>query len=64
MTEKNEQHLLDLIDEMGGKGYFAAQLDVTTVAVDQWLSAGALPPARAIQVERLTDGKFKAVDLV
>ena len=50
-------------------GYFGTQsalaevLGVDRAAVAQWKIDG-LPPARAIQIEALTDGAFKAVDIV
>lgn len=64
MTEKTEEgELKRLIEHFGSKAHLAAELGVTTVAVDKWLLAGRLPPARAIQVQRITEGEFKALDL-
>lgn len=51
-------------------GHFASQsglaraLKVDPAAVSQWLSAGRIPPRRAIEIEMITGGKFKAVDLI
>ena len=43
---------------------FAKSLGVTRGAIYQWLDAGHVPASRAIQIERLTRGKFKAIELV
>ena len=48
----------------GGKLALARALGVTHAAVSQWLREGGLPPARAIQVERMTGGALRAVNLV
>lgn len=54
----------ELLEYFGGQAALAKALDVTRGAVSQWVAAGALPPFRAIEVEMITRGKFKAVDLV
>jgi DNA-binding transcriptional regulator YdaS (Cro superfamily) len=53
-----------LVVYFGGQYRLANALDVSSSAVSMWIKDGALPPMRAIQVERITDGKFKARDLV
>lgn len=42
----------------------ARQLDVDRSAISQWVADDKIPPLRAIQIEKLTCGKIKAVDLV
>ena len=42
----------------------ARQLEVDRSAVSQWVTEDKIPPLRAIQIEKLTSGKIKAVDLV
>ena len=42
----------------------ARQLDVDRSAISQWVADDKIPPLRAIQIEKLTSGKIKAVDLV
>lgn len=42
----------------------ARQLDVDRSAISQWVAEDKIPPLRAIQIEKLTGGKIKAVDLV
>jgi DNA-binding transcriptional regulator YdaS (Cro superfamily) len=53
-----------LIEHFGSQNKLAIALGVTKEAVSQWFKAGEIPPARAIQIEKLTDGKIKAIDLV
>lgn len=54
----------DAIEWAGGKLALAKALGVTHAAVSQWLREGGLPPARAIELERLTEGGLRAVNLV
>lgn len=42
----------------------ARQLDVDRSAISQWVADDKIPPLRAIQIEKLTGGKIKAIDLV
>lgn len=53
----------DVIEYFGGKSALARVMGVDKAAVSQWVRYG-LPPARAIEIEKLTDGKIKAVDIV
>jgi len=53
----------EIIDHFGGNARLAEALGVERQAVTFWLRFG-LPPHRAIEIERLTDGKFKALDIV
>ncbi len=47
----------------GGQNKTAGALDVSTQAVHAWKTRGYFPPAQAVEIERITDGEFKAVDL-
>ena len=53
-----------VIDRFGSASKLAKALGVHRSAISQWADCGYLPPYRAVQVERLTNGEFKAVDLV
>ncbi len=53
----------DVIDWYGSQANMARALKVDRAAVSLWLKIGVLPPARAIQVEKQSGGKFKAVDI-
>lgn len=53
----------DVISHFGSASELAKALGVSAPAVSQWISRGAFPAARAIQIEAITDGKFKATDL-
>ena len=53
-----------LIKYFGNQAALADVLGVTQVAVHFWVKEDALPPLRAIQIENMTNGLFKASDLV
>ena len=53
-----------LINFLGSQAELARILNVSEAAVSQWMDDGGLPARRAIQMERITHGNFKAVDLV
>lgn len=53
-----------LFNHFGNQNKMAGELDVTTQAISQWVRDNKVPPARAIQIEHITKGVFKAVDLV
>jgi DNA-binding transcriptional regulator YdaS (Cro superfamily) len=53
----------DVIKHFGGKSALADALGVDPAAVSWWLKNG-LPALRAIQIETLTGGKFKAKDIL
>ena len=53
-----------IIEWFGSQSEMARQLGVDRSAVTHWLNSGALPPKRAIEVERLSGGLFKAVDIM
>jgi len=52
-----------IIKHFGSQDALARCLFVDKSAISQWKLAG-IPPARAIEIERITFGKFKAVDIV
>jgi len=53
-----------VIDWFGGRAQMARSLGVSRVAITQWAKAGGLPPRRAIQIEALTHGELRAVDII
>lgn len=57
------EEIKKLIDFYGSRSRLARALGVHRAAVTQWCDQGGLPPKRAIQVEQLTGGMFKAVDI-
>ena len=52
----------EIIDHFGGRVEFRNLMGVTNGAVTQWLS-GDLPFNRMLQIEELSGGEFKAVEL-
>ena len=55
--------ILDIIDYYGGVSKLATVLGVSQPAVSQWVAKG-VPAARAIQIEALSGGRFKAYEIV
>ena len=53
----------EILDWFGGQSETARALGVSPQAVFQWALDGKIPPKRAIQIERLTAGHFKAVEI-
>lgn len=53
----------NVVDFFGTQSAMAEALGVDRAAVAQWKTDG-IPPARAIQIETLTNGLCKAVDIV
>ena len=52
-----------VVTHFGSQAKLARALNVTRQAITLWKSADLIPPGNAVEIERLTDGKFKAVDL-
>ena len=52
-----------IILHFGSIAATARALGVSPAAVSQWVANGRIPPQRAIEVEQLSRGKFKAVDI-
>lgn len=48
---------------LGGISALAKKLQISRQAVQQWTING-IPPARAIEIEKITHGKFKASQLI
>ncbi|MFA7174487.1 MAG: Cro/CI family transcriptional regulator [Kiritimatiellia bacterium] len=53
-----------VVEYFGGVAETARLLGVSQPAVSQWLKHNRIPPARAVQIEVLTKGKFKAADIL
>lgn len=53
----------EIVEHFGSQAAMADALGVDRAAVSQWRVAG-LPPFRAIQIETITRGKFRAVRIV
>ena len=52
-----------IILHFGSIAATARALGVAPAAVSQWVANGRIPPQRAIEIEQLTKGKFKAIDI-
>lgn len=56
--------LNELIKYYGTRKALQEVLNITRQALSQHIALGYLPPGRAIEIEVLTEGKFKAKDLI
>ena len=54
----------EVIEHFGNQANLARELGVTRQAITLWKVLDAIPPGNAVEIERITNGKFKAVDLV
>ena len=54
----------ELLAHFETQAEIARQLGVTRSAVSHWFRRDAVPAEQAIQIEIVTDGKIRAVDLV
>lgn len=52
----------DIVSYFGGQTKLAEILGIDKAAISNWRKDG-VPPLRAIEIERLSDGHFKAVDI-
>jgi DNA-binding transcriptional regulator YdaS (Cro superfamily) len=60
----NNMQFENVFKWFGGKKRTADAVGVTPAAVSQWIEWGYIPPANALKIELLTQGQFKAVDLI
>jgi DNA-binding transcriptional regulator YdaS (Cro superfamily) len=60
---KNKNKLTAVIAYFGNQSAMARELGVTRASVSSWILSGIVPPARAIQIEKVTAGEFKATEL-
>jgi transcriptional regulator with XRE-family HTH domain len=57
--------LMLLIEWAGGsKSKLARRCGTTRQNVNKWMRMGRLPSVWAVEIERLSDGRFKAIDMV
>ena len=55
---------MDVIRHFDNQASLARALSVTPSAVSQWLRRASIPAEKAIEIEIITKGKLKAVDLL
>lgn len=53
-----------VVQHFGNKARLAEAIGVTRQAVNSWKNDGFIPAGSAVEIERITDGKFRAIDLV
>jgi hypothetical protein len=54
----------DVFKHFGSQAKTAEVLKVDRSAITHFVNAGGFSPKRALEIELLTEGKFKAIDLV
>jgi len=54
----------DIVEHFGSQSELARALGIDRANVSMWIANHAVPSLHAINIERLTKGKFKAVDIV
>ena len=54
----------DIIKFFGSKSKLANALGVERSAVTQWIRRNAIPATRAVQIEQLSCGYFKTLDIM
>jgi DNA-binding transcriptional regulator YdaS (Cro superfamily) len=52
-----------LMGHFGTQASLATAVGVTPSAISQWVRRGIIPAEHAITIERITEGKFRAVEL-
>lgn len=50
-----------VIDYFGNQNKIAKALGITRGAVCEWVRSNKIPPARQIQIQRITNGKIKVL---
>ena len=56
--------IADIIRYFGNQSILARKLEIKPQAVQQWISRGQIPLRRAIQIERITDGKIGMTEIL
>ncbi|MHB1729613.1 MAG: Cro/CI family transcriptional regulator [Leptospirillum sp.] len=54
----------DIVNFFGNQSVLARALSIKPQSVQEWVSTNHLPIRRAIQIERLTDGKIRLEDML
>ena len=54
----------EIVEHFGSQSELARVLGIDRANVSMWMKDKAMPSIHAINIEMLTDGKFKAVDIV
>ena len=53
-----------IIEHFGSRAALARALNIHPTAVSKWISRGNVPPARAIDIQNVTEGKFSATAIM
>ena len=53
----------EAVEFFGTQADMARALGVSAAAVNQWIKAGEIPAGRALQIEALSNGKIRGLEL-
>lgn len=59
----NKKIIDAVVNYFGNQSAMARTLGVSRASVSYWIVTGHIPASRAIQIEKVTEGEFKATDL-
>ena len=54
----------EIIDHFGNQSILARKLGIKPQAVQQWIARDHLPIRRAIEIERITEGRIRLKDIL
>jgi DNA-binding transcriptional regulator YdaS (Cro superfamily) len=60
----NRAEFKRLIEHFGSQAKLAKEMGVSRSAISHWITRESIPATHAIQIEIITVGEFRAVDLV
>jgi DNA-binding transcriptional regulator YdaS (Cro superfamily) len=55
--------VLEIVAHFGTQKRLADELGINRSQISLWIRTGVIPALRAMQIEKITDGKFKALDI-
>jgi len=53
-----------IISHFGGQGELARKLGIKSMAITNWKNRKVIPPKRAYQIEKMSEGEFKAASII
>ena len=53
----------EIVEHFGSQAELARKLGIERANVSMWITNRSIPSVHAINIERLTEGRFRAVDI-
>jgi DNA-binding transcriptional regulator YdaS (Cro superfamily) len=63
LQRKESMDVSLIIKHFGNQRKLALRLGISRQAVGEWVKLGTIPANRAIQIEKITNGELKAVEM-